>query len=195
MSEELAGYGIFEITGVIFAFIYIFLAIKEKRSCWIAAIISSLAYVPTFYVSRLYTESVLQLFFVVISMYAWVTWRKDSKNREIIICKWGFKSHLKIILVSLGTSVLLGVILKTYTNASFPFTDSAITVFSISTTFLQSKKVLHNWLYWVAIDSVAVIVYILKYLYLTAGLYAVYTMLAVKGYMEWKKSFNKVSNL
>lgn len=198
MAEELAGYGYFEICGVVFALLYVLLAIREYRVCWIAAIVSSLAYIPTFYIARLYTETVLQLFFIATSLYGWFAWGK-KKNQEInknnipVVLKisvWPLLRHIKLIFLSVIISGITGLILSEFSNASFPYIDAAITVFSIGTTWLQARKILENWVYWIVIDSLAVMVYIKKGLLLTSGLYGLYVILALGGLIEWKKHYN-----
>jgi nicotinamide mononucleotide transporter len=186
MSEEIASYGYFEIAGVVFAIISVVLAIKEKRLCWIAAIISSIAYVPTFYLAKLYTEIILQGFFIVVSVIGWMNWGEKDGPKALRISVWKPVSHLKAVLISTFFACLAGLALKYYSNASFPFTDSAITVFSITTSFMQARKILENWIYWIIIDAVAIGVYLQKALILTAGLYGLYLFLAAAGYREWK---------
>jgi nicotinamide mononucleotide transporter len=73
------------------------------------------------------------------------------------------------------------------TNAKLPWLDAPVTIFSIWATWLVIKKVLQNWLLWIVIDSVAIYIYVQRSLTITALLYALYTLLAIIGYLKWKK--------
>ena len=57
---------------------------------------------------------------------------------------------------------------------------------------MVARKILENWWYWFVIDSVSIVLYINRELYLTALLFAVYLVLIVVGYLSWRKDFVKV---
>jgi nicotinamide mononucleotide transporter len=78
-----------------------------------------------------------------------------------------------------------------YTNAALPYWDAAITVISLVAQWLMAKKILECWLLWITVDVLAIGVYAVKKLYPTTGLYAVFLVLAVLGYLTWKKALKK----
>ena len=89
---------------------------------------------------------------------------------------------------------LLGSVLRRrITNADLPYLDSSLTSFSLVAQFYQTRKWIENWILWIAVDVIYVGMYIYKQLYLTAGLYGVFVILATLGYAEWRKSLPKAS--
>ena len=76
-----------------------------------------------------------------------------------------------------------------YTKADFAYLDTFTTVFAVFATYMLTKKVLENWLYWVIIDSVSIYIYINKGFYLTAILFVVYTILAIFAFKQWKEEY------
>jgi nicotinamide mononucleotide transporter len=72
------------------------------------------------------------------------------------------------------------------TGAARPYVDSFTTVASVVTTFMVARKVLENWLYWIVIDAVSIWLYLDRGLQSTAGLFALYVVLAVVGYFQWR---------
>ena len=76
-----------------------------------------------------------------------------------------------------------------YTSADFAYLDTFTTVFAVFATYMLTKKVLENWLYWVVIDFISIYIYINKGFYLTAILFAIYTVLAFIAYTNWKKEY------
>ena len=74
-----------------------------------------------------------------------------------------------------------------YTQASFPYLDSATTCFAVMTTYLVAKKVLENWFYWIVINTVSIYLYFSKGLMLTTALFVVYVFMAIAGYFMWRK--------
>ena len=76
-----------------------------------------------------------------------------------------------------------------YTSADFAYLDTFTTVFAVFATYMLTKKVLENWLYWIVIDTVSIYIYINKGFYLTAILFVIYTILAYIAYRQWKKEY------
>ena len=79
-----------------------------------------------------------------------------------------------------------------YTSADFAYLDTFTTVFAVFATYMLAKKVLENWIYWVVIDTVSIYIYIQKGFYLTAVLFAIYTVLACVAYIQWKKEYKNL---
>jgi len=63
--------------------------------------------------------------------------------------------------------------------------DAFVTVFSVLNTYLLTRKVLQNWLYWIVIDVAAIYLYVQTGYYATIVMYVVYLVLAVVGYVGW----------
>jgi nicotinamide mononucleotide transporter len=83
---------------------------------------------------------------------------------------------------------VLGVVLRGATDAALPYMDSFLASTSLVAQWMMTKKKLENWLVWIAVDVLYVGMFIFKHLYLTAGLYAVFLVLAVRGYIDWRRS-------
>jgi nicotinamide mononucleotide transporter len=77
--------------------------------------------------------------------------------------------------------------LKNQTNADFPYIDSMLASLSIFAQILQTRKRLENWYIWILVDTVYILIYVSKDLYLSALLYAVFLALAMQGVIEWRK--------
>ena len=112
------------------------------------------------------------------------------------ITTWPRRYHLFAILGILLASGLSGALLARYTDAAFPYADSFTTWGAIVTTWMVARKILENWFYWFVIDSVGVFLYYSRELYLTAGLFVLYLVLVVVGYLAWHRSYaESTSNL
>ena len=85
-------------------------------------------------------------------------------------------------------SAALGTLLARFTNASLPYVDSATTTTSLIAQWMMARKILENWIVWVAVDVVYIGMFLFKNLYLTALLYLVFLVLAAIGYRQWKKT-------
>lgn len=191
LYEGLLNMGWLEGLGVFFGVLYIYFAAKEMIWCWYASLVSVSIYLVICYQVQLYAEMGLNIYYLGTTVYGWWHWRNPNrKEKELPISKMKLQEHgIFLILGSLFTCGL-GYFLVEKTNAQLPYLDSFTTVFSVLTTLLVTRKVLENWLYWIAIDAVAVYIYFQRELYLTSLLMAAYVVIAAVGYFNWRKLYN-----
>lgn len=168
--------------------IYVILAAKRSIFCWLFAICSAGIYVYLCYSTQLYIESFLQVFYIVMAVLGWLLWSK-TKNEKLFVKKWPVKYHVWNLSLSAGVTIILGLAFDLFTDQAYPYTDSFTTVFSLAATYMVTKKELNNWIYWIAIDIVAAFLYMGRGFYLTALLYALFTILAIFGWLQWRKQF------
>ena len=182
---------VIETIAVVFSILYVILAAKEKIWCWLSAAISASLYIYICFSAKLFLETGLQGFYFIMAIYGYLQW--NSAKNEIIISTWSLQRHLIIFGVGIIASYLLGKFFEFYTEAALPIIDSFTTIFSLFATYMVTKKILENWIYWIVIDIVSVYLYLSRDLQLTAGLFVVYTIIAVFGYFSWKKQLNILS--
>ena len=182
---------VIEIIAVVFSILYVTLAAKENIWCWLCAAVSVSLYIYICYSAKLYLETGLQGFYFIMAFYGYWQWNRPKK--EITISTWSLQRHLLIFGVGIIASLLLGKLFEIYTDAALPTIDSFTTIFSLFATYMVTKKILENWIYWIVIDIVSVFLYFSRDLQLTAGLFAAYTIIAVFGYLSWKKQLNTLS--
>lgn len=180
-----------EIAGAIISFIYLYFSIREKSALWIFGFLSSLLYIWVFFHSKLYAEISLQLYYLVISIYGWITWRQKSvTTHETVLHITRITSVQHIILYFLsavGVYFIYYFVLVYLTDSPVPLADSFVGSLSVIATYMLAKKKIENWLVWIVVDAFAAGLYFYKGLYPTTVLFVVYTVMAVVGYFQWKK--------
>ena len=174
-----------ECVAVFFSILYVILAAKENIFCWWAAAISVTLYIYICFFAQLYPETGLQVFYLCMAFYGYYNWNKKEQSLQII--EWSISNHLFVLVIGAILTFLMGLYFTTYTNAKMPIVDSFTTVFSIFATYMVTKKILGNWLYWIVIDTVSVYLYFSRGLHLTSLLFMAYTIIAILGYFSWLK--------
>jgi nicotinamide mononucleotide transporter len=176
-----------EVVGVITGLLCVYLAAKNIIWNWPFAIISVGIYIFIFYKAHLFADMGLQFYFMAMNIYGWYYWSKkpatELKTPVVLIKKTEVFLSIAAIIVF---TFLLGSVLK-YTTASYPYIDSFCTACSLVAQIFLARKVLENWLIWVFVDVIYVIIYMFKGLHLTAIMYAIYVGIALLGYIDWKK--------
>lgn len=183
-----------ETVAVIFALAYLVLVIRQNIWCWGAALVSTSIYVYVFLSAKLYMESALQVFYIVMAVYGWWQWRGGSTGHDLKIIRWRWSQHLAAIVGILALSLLSGALLNRYTAAALPFIDSLTTWGGIVATYMVARKVFENWHYWFVIDSVSVYLYLNRGLQQTALLFLLYLAMIVVGYLAWRKELPDPAN-
>ncbi len=177
-----------EITAVVFAIIYLLLAVKQDVRCWYAAIFSSFLYFFIMMSANLYMEAYLQIFYIIMAIYGWFQWNKISEDKsKFIVRTWSIKQHLIVISSVISLAYISGSLLNIYTEAALPFIDALTTWGAIIATYMVAKKLLENWIYWFVIDSISVLLFMSRGLYLTSVLFFVYLIIIYFGYKSWTK--------
>ena len=185
LIEGIISTSILEWIAVCSSIIYVILAAKKLIYCWLFAFISSALYVYICFTANLYLESVLQLFYVVMAIVGFLLWNRSNSGQ---IIKWPVKYHVINLTLSTITALILGYLFSRFTDQASPYIDASTTVFSLAATFMVTKKVLENWIYWIIIDAISVYLYFSRDLHLTAVLFLVFTILAIAGYMSWNRT-------
>jgi nicotinamide mononucleotide transporter len=179
-----------ETVAVVLGVAYLLFAMRENSLCWYCAFISTGIYIWIFGDVSLYMESALNAYYMVMAVYGWYQWQRGGSSANgIKLSVWGIKQHMAAISLVLILSVVSGYLLSQNTEARMPYIDSFTTWGSVITTFMVARKVLENWLYWIVINSVAIFLYIDRDLYQTAGLYELYIILSVIGFIAWRKAY------
>jgi nicotinamide mononucleotide transporter len=187
MANYLAANGL-EDAGVITTVVGIWLTTRRNLLCWPVVLVSDLLYLVVFYRVRLYSDALLQIFFLAFTLYGWwYWWRGVRQEGEVRVVRLPRPSLLAGLAAGAVASVLLGL-LMTRIGAALPRLDATLMSFSLVASWWQTRKHTANWWLWIAVDLVYIGEYIYKGLGPTAALYAGLTALAALGLRDWSRA-------
>ncbi|MDA0821383.1 MAG: nicotinamide riboside transporter PnuC [Proteobacteria bacterium] len=180
-----------EASAALLAIGYLLLATRENQLCWYCAFASTAIYTALFWNVSLLMDSALNVYYMGMAIYGWQQWRYGGLAHDgIAINALSLERHA-IIFGSIAILTLVsGYLLSEHTTAAWPYVDSFTTWGSVITTVMVAKKILENWLYWVVLDAVSIPLYIERGLHLTALLFFAYTIIAVGGYVTWRRRYH-----
>ena len=179
-----------ELLGAILGIAYIVLSIRQNIWTWPVGLATSILYVWVFLVSKLYADMSLQMYYVFISIYGWYEWIRGNQTSHTDPLKISrLQRRLGVILsvVTFLIFLLIWYILETFTDSQVPFADALATSLSIVATWMLARKILEHWIIWIFVDTFSVGLFWYKNLMPTVLLFVVYAIMAVIGYLEWKK--------
>ena len=180
-----------EILGVIFSIAYLIFSIRQNILLWPLGIASALCYMVVFFQSKFYADMGLNGYYVVISIYGWILWKKGSgeSGTGLAVSRLGKRQALILFLITALAFAGIGVILDRFTDSPVPYWDAFTTALSFTATWMLARKILENWILWIIVDAVSMALYLYRGLYPTLLLFAIYTTMAVIGYLKWKQSY------
>ena len=128
-----------------------------------------------------------------MAIYGWLQWAQGAADGQgkLPITRMSPSGHGLAMAAIIVLSLTSGLALATYTDAAFPYVDSLTTWGAIVATFMVARKILENWLYWIAIDLLGMFLFFSRGLTGTALLFGLYTVLAIFGYRAWQKDWSK----
>ena len=180
-----------EIIGAILSLIYLYLSIKQKVSLWFYGIVSSLFYIVVFFQTKFYADMSLQFYYVVVSIYGWINWKqgKPETGEDLPTTQMSKRLFVNLVLATTLIYLIYYLVLAKFTDSTIPKADSLVGALSVVGTWMLARKLIENWFVWILADGLCVGLYLYKGLYPTAILFVVYTLMAVVGYLQWKKDF------
>jgi nicotinamide mononucleotide transporter len=177
----------FEILAAVAGVAYVILAARRNRLCWIIGAFSSAFIAVISALSDLPMQASLQVFFVVMSIYGWWSWKRSSVEGELPVGVWPNTWHIVASLALVALSFSSARWLAAETDAAWPLLDSLTTWFSLLATWLQARARLENWLYWIVIDGGLVFLFYSRGRPWLALLNVVFIGIAAAGFVAWRR--------
>lgn len=183
-----------EAVAVFFGIVSVYLSTRENIWSWPTALINVSLFTALFLKSGLYSDTGLQVVYFALSVYGWYEWLYGGAGRTAIsVSRTTRRTWTTVGGIAVLMWGVLGSITSRLPGTALPYVDAATTTISLIAQWMMTRKLIENWLIWIAVDVVYVGMFIFKGLYLTAFNYGIYLALAVLGYVAWKKSLTTAS--
>lgn len=193
--EGIKELSILEVLGVFFGLLSVIYAKKESILVFPTGIISVLIYVYICFNARLYADMSINAYYFVMSVYGWYYWsRKDDAKHNTPITTNTKKDWIWSITILLVSFVVLSQLLIHFTDSDVPIIDALTTSIFFVGMQLMARKKIENWLAWIIGDFISIPLYYYKGLVLTSFQFFVFFIIAIFGYLSWKKTLELSTN-
>lgn len=188
-----------ELVASLFGALSVYLYIVRNHWAWPIGLVQVVLFVAVFASSKLYADMILHVVYAVLQLYGWWTWSQSRFSVDVScdprqaapqqpaleIRRLRPLENLAAIGVVIAMTVLFASLLSRFTDASLPLPDSFIAAASLVAQMLLAWRYYESWLYWIAVDAVAIALFGYKGLAFTTGLYCVFLVMAIIGYRSW----------
>ncbi len=179
----------FEFVAAVITAYSIWLGTKQNIWYYPTGLVALVMYTWIYFASKLYAESLLQIVCFALMLYGWYEWLHGGENKhELPVArtpKWAWNRGIAAGIV--GSALVIAMQLR-FTDNPNPYVDSSLLVWSLVAQWMTARKWIENWILWIVINTFSVPLYIVRHLWFTAGLYVALWILAVLGYLQWRKS-------
>jgi len=170
----------------------IYLAARQNIWCWPVGVVGVSLYLYVFFTAKLYSDTLLQVFFLVMQFYGWYHWVRGGVDRSTSLAavkRLTLRQWCWTAAGAAGGTAALGTVMHRFTDAALPYPDAFVATVSVIAQFMMTRKVLENWTLWIVVNVVSIAIYSIKALYPTVGLYLANLVLCIVAYREWNASW------
>lgn len=179
----------FELVAAVVTAFSIWLATKENIWYYPTGVVALVMYTWLFFGAKLYAESLLQLICLVLMLYGWYEWLHGGAQRtELPVTRTPRWAWLAGVVSGLVFSAIVIALQLRFTDNPSPYVDSSLMVWSLVAQWMTARKWLENWILWLIVNTVSVPLYMARELWITAVLYVGLWILAIVGYVQWRRS-------
>lgn len=185
---------VLEIVAVIFGLLSVLYSRKENILVFPTGMISTAIFVYILFIYGLLGDMLINGYYFIISVIGWYMWtRKIDDALFIPVTRTTSKEKKESVLLFIGTIVFVTIVylISGRFNVWTDYADTITTAIFFVGMWLMAKKKLENWVYWIIGDIISVPLYWYKGLVFSSIQYFLFTIIAVYGYIAWKKSLNK----
>ncbi|HVI49313.1 MAG TPA: nicotinamide riboside transporter PnuC [Chitinophaga sp.] len=183
-----------EAIAVTFAVLSVLFQKKNNILVYPTGIISTGIY--TYLLSRehfkLYADATLNAYYLVMSVYGWLYWAKRGPEQPVVrITLSNTRELITATLIALLGWAVFYLLLVNFSDSNVPVMDAFVSATACGGMWLLAKRKLENWIWLNVSNFVAVPLLFYKHLYLTAFLTIFLFIVAVFGYISWKKTVHE----
>jgi nicotinamide mononucleotide transporter len=179
-----------EAIAVFFGVACVVLTVRQSIWCWPTGLAQVILYIYVFYSARLYSDTILHVIYVGLQGYGWYHWVHGARRigERLPVTRLTPSQFSLFMLATVALAWAWGSLISRYTDAALAHLDAYIAAASLIAQYLMARKKLESWIVWSIVDAIAIGVFWSRDLKLTAGLYALFLVLCIVGFVEWHKS-------
>jgi len=194
LFSQYSGYStiniILEIIAILFSIVSVIYSLKNKVWVFPTGIISTALYVYLLFTWGLLGDMIVNVYYFIMSAYGWYIWTKKVDDTSVTPISYTTKKeHVSTIFIFIGTLLFILSIYTVFDKWKdwTAYVDTFTTGVFFVGMWLMAKRKIENWLYLLLGNIISVPLYFYKGYTLSSFLYVAFSILAVFGYLEWKR--------
>lgn len=187
-----------ELIAVFFGLCSVWYAKKDNILVFPTGLISTFIYAYLLWQWSLLGDSMINVYYFIMSIYGWYHWTRQKEGvDEFPVSVMNKKEYVMAVIIFVLTIVFVVVVYLYFNKFTswYSYLDTILTAIFFVGMWLMAKRKIENWIFWIVGDLLSIPLYFAKGYTFTSFQYIVFTIIAVYGYLEWKKILNSSKNL
>lgn len=189
-----------EVLGAVTGLVCVWLAALRNVATFPIGIVNNIVFAWLFLGVALYAEAGLQVVYLILGVHGWMAWscRRDhdvTRSDDGFVRRTPTVAIAPLLAAGIAGTALLAWLLHAATDSTTPWPDAATTAFSLVAQYMLNRRWLETWLVWIAVDVALVALLIHKGLLITAGLYGIFIMICVFGFLRWRSGLRSPASV
>ena len=180
-----------ELAGATLGLLYLYFEYKADIKIWVTGILMSLFYVYVYVENEFYAFAAINVYYIIAQVYGWMKWRRNTKE-EKPLCHIPLKYISPLSGITILLFIFLALILSKMGESAVAWGDSFITSLNIIAIWMLSRKYIEQWIPLIIANLASTFIFYYQGLFPTSIMYAVYFVVSIFGYFNWKKMVNKL---
>jgi nicotinamide mononucleotide transporter len=197
--QDIKNTSLLEFIAVAFGIISVWFSSRENILVYPTGIINTVLFTYIYaFKTGLYADSIVNIYYTIMSIIGWFMWNKvNDKQMHTAITKSNIKEWLLSTAFTMFWFAVLYTLIayvmptylneKQFTKSTIPFTDSINAALAFTGMWLMNKKKIEHWFFWMAVNTISIPLNASKSLAFTAIQYVIFLILAIIGYISWRK--------
>ncbi|MCB9316985.1 MAG: nicotinamide mononucleotide transporter [Lewinellaceae bacterium] len=191
LLEGLLATTLLEFIAVAFGIASVIFSRLENILVYPTGLVNTIIYIYLSVVAGLYAEAGVNFYYTVMSIWGWLMWARKKDGETVLhITRSSTREWLQAIAFFAGCWLLLFLALQHWTDSTVPLADGFASAAAYTGMLLMTRKKLENWLWWILTNMAAMPLYFIKGFVFTSFQYLVFLLLAILGYLEWRRRLN-----
>ncbi len=185
---------VLEIIAVIFGFLSVLYSKQNKIWVFPTGMISTVIFVYLLLKWGLLGDMMINAYYFIMSVYGWYIWTRKVDETHMTPISWTTLKEKKIsVFIFIATLLFVFIVYNTFDKWTswVAYVDTITTAVFFVGMWLMAKRKIENWIFWIIGDVISVPLYFYKGFTFTSFQYLGFTIIAIFGYLTWKKSLNK----
>lgn len=179
---------VIEVLGFVTGGICVWLVVREHVWNWPIGIASNVVFLVMFWRARLFADAGLQVVYMILGIYGWANWLRGGAARTQLTISRTPVGQWLVVAATIPAATLALRAALIAANGSAPLLDALTTVLSLTAQYMLCRKQLEHWLLWIVADLIYIPLYFARDLPLTAVLYAIFLLMCLVGWRDWKRA-------
>lgn len=185
---------VLEIIAVIFGFLSVWFSKQNKIWVFPTGMISTIIFVYLLFKWELLGDMMINGYYFIMSVYGWYIWTRKVDNTHVTpISRTSSNEKKTSVIIFVATLIFVFIIYKFFDkwNDWVAYADTLTTAIFFVGMWLMARRKIENWIFWIIGDIISVPLYLYKGFTFTSFQYLGFTIIAIYGYLAWRKYLNK----